>query len=194
MRTIAAIRLALSALSMGCALQDSSVLGVAASPSLVTTVGDTAVSIQGHTYVLPTQEGGFTETNPHSGARVTRAVVPIVVMASPGADPSGPQLSIGILGSLRKGTYRVRVPGSSASDIPEFHATLIVPRGGGGSRQYPIDRGVLTIARLDPLQGVLNLSASQLLDFPAQVVVGTTARSTPTVLTITGTIGTAISR
>ena len=119
MKSTAVLALAVATVTWGCAGQDSTVLGVSASPSLISTVGDTAVMIQGRVYVLPTQHGGFVETNPHSGATVKRDVVPIAVMASPSADPTGAQLSIGLLGVARQGSYRVHVSGVSGD--PRLH-------------------------------------------------------------------------
>lgn len=192
MKRTTLLALALASAAWGCAQQDSTVLGVSASPSLILAVGDTAVSIQGRVYVLPVQHGGFVETNPHTGATFRRDVLPITVMASPGAEPTGAQLSLGLLGAARLGSYRVHVPGSLSSDVPEFYATLIVPRASGGARHFLMNRGVLTITHLNPLQGSLELGASQVMDFGAEASVGTTVRSSPARLTVSGTLGAAV--
>jgi hypothetical protein len=171
----------------GCSEPTRPVVSYTPVPFALAASGSLSMDFRGFTAVLPVQRGGYHERS--AAGELRSDIAPLILTANEDTDAGDPSLSLGILGSIDLGTYRVRVAGSGHSPVPEFIATLIAPATDGSSTHYELTSGSLTVTSLRPLRGFVRGYASRAHLWPAASGVGSTVFSVPAAVFVSGQFG-----
>lgn len=92
-------------------------------------------------------------------------------------DSLKPGVSLGLLGTPRVGTYRVRVAGSPVGVVPEFYASYMGRNADGTRSLFFANTGSVTISSIsgNTIHGTFSFHSSQVTNWPAVITAGTTA-------------------
>lgn len=111
----------------------------------------------------------------------------VTLMAFASLDPTQPQTNIGLLGTAKLGTYRVRVIGSPFGTTPEFYGAYRIFNADGTSTVYDATTGTVTITAVSPaIRGTFSFHSARSSTWPAVVTVGITVTSVPASLDVSG--------
>lgn len=127
---------------------------------------------------------GWSEEANGSGTKYSSDVT-LIAFAS--LDPTLPQTNIGLLGTAKLGTYRVRVLGSPFGTTPEFYGAYRIHNADGTSTVYDATTGTVTITAVSPsIRGTFSFHSARSSTWPAVVTVGLTVTSVPASLDVSG--------
>ena len=142
--------------------------------------GNITQDLRGST-IISTIPDGYAEVDPRTGARNSSVVQLISMIPALG----GPHVTIGLLGSLQLGTYRVHSAGTGIQPL-QFYGEYSVPSSDGGRQSYSATTGTVTITSLAPIRGTFSFHSSQFVVWPPNPPIGTSVRSQPTSVDFNG--------
>jgi hypothetical protein len=145
--------------------------------------GDITVTRSGVSLTQHLANGWSEETN--GGA--TRYSSDVTLMSFAALDFTQPQTNIGLLGTAKVGTYRVRVTGGPFGGVPEFYGSYRTSNADGTSTVYDATSGTVTITSVSPvIRGTFAFHSARSGTWPAVVTVGTTITLVPASLDVSG--------
>jgi hypothetical protein len=127
---------------------------------------------------------GWSEEANGSGTKYSSDVT-LIAFAS--LDPTQPQTNIGLLGTAKLGTYRVRVLGSPFGTTPEFYGAYRIHNADGTSTVYDATTGTVTITAVSPsIRGTFAFHSARSSTWPAVLTGSITVASVPASLDVSG--------
>ena len=125
------------------------IAGATTSAFSVTSTGDLRTSASGVPFSSFLRDGWSEEIS--GGPTKYKSDVTLISLAwfSTLSDTVRPQLTIGLLGQPRVGTFRVRVPAAKL-DAPEFYGLMRVVRADGSATSYDATTGSATFVARRP--------------------------------------------
>ena len=174
--------LAIAALTLALSACDSSTEPPAGDPPsfAVQVSGNITQQLRGITFISTIRDG-FAEVDSRTGTRTSSDVHLITMVPEFG----GPLVTLGLLGPLQLGTYRVHAAGTGIQPL-QFYGEYSVPSSDGGRQSYSATTGTVTITSLAPIRGTFAFHSGHFVTWPPNPPIGTSVRSQPTSVDFNG--------